>query len=264
MSTEDVVYDLSGPVGRIAINRPARKNSLTPDVTEAITRLLSEAAETPTLRALIFGSSENGFCSGADLVDSMQSIPRGEGMDLEGFIDKTYHAMIRALVNVPVPTIAAVRGGAVGFGMSLALACDFRIVANDAKMGAVFTRIGLVPDGGTSFFLGRLIGAARTMELIYTARSLSGTEANELGLCTEILADDAVEARAKALAEQLAEGPPGAFKEVRKLVYGNLDRDLNTALDEEARVQAERLQSADTAEGVMAFLQHRKPKFTGR
>ena len=264
MSTEEVTYDFSGAVGRIAINRPARKNSLTPDVTHEITRLLREAAETENLRALVFGSSDNGFCSGADLVDSLQSIPRGEGMDLEGFIDTTYHAMIRALVDLPMPTIAAVRGGAVGFGFSLSLACDFRIAAEDAKMGAVFTRIGLVPDGGTSFFLGRLVGAARTMELIYTGRSFSGNEAKEMGLCMEVHPENAVEARAMELAEQLAEGPPGAFKEIRKLVYGNLDRDLNQALDEEARIQAERLQSADTAEGVMAFLQRRKPNFKGR
>jgi 2-(1,2-epoxy-1,2-dihydrophenyl)acetyl-CoA isomerase len=194
----------------------------------------------------------------------MQSIPRGEGADLEGFIDKTYHDMIRALVKVPVPTIAAVRGGSVGFGFSLALACDFRIVAEDAKMGAVFTRIAIIPDGGTSYFLGRLVGAARALELIYTARTFSGQEAVEMGLAYGVAPDDEVEAQARELAERLAKGPPGAFKEIRTLVYGNLDRNLDEALREEARIQAERLRSADAAEGVMAFLQHRTPNFTGR
>jgi enoyl-CoA hydratase/carnithine racemase len=187
------------------------------------------------------------------------------GPELRTQMTEAFHGIIRSLRTCGVPTIAAVDGPAVGFGCDLALACDLRIVSERASFGEVFVKRGLMPDGGSTFLLPRIIGLGRALELFYTGDVIDAHEALRIGMVNRVVPSGELDARVAELADRFAKGPPLAYEALKNAVYDALDESsLSRALDREADEQMKLLASQDFGEGVAAFLEKRDPQFRGR
>jgi enoyl-CoA hydratase/carnithine racemase len=214
-------------------------------------------------RVFVLTGAGGAFCSGLDLKDAAK---RGvtPGPELRKMMSESFHGVIRALRNCGVPTIAAVDGAAAGFGCDLALACDLRIASDRATFGEIFIKRGLMPDGGGTFLLPRIVGLGRALELFYTGDVIDAERALAIGLVNRVVPHAELEDRVAELADRFAAGPPLAYTQLKNAVYDNLDEtSLARALDREADGQMQLLGSKDFAEGITAFLQKRDPKFQG-
>lgn len=256
----DVHVEDRGAVRTIALDRAASKNGLTVDTTDAIVAAL---ALPDAIRAVVITGRNGAFCSGLDLKEAMR---RGiqSGPELEAGLREHFHAAIKAIVACDRPTIAAVDGAAAGFGCDLALACDLRICSDRAVFGEIFVKRGLMPDGGGTWLLPRIVGTGRALELLLTGDLVRADEAYRIGLANKVIPGDQFAAAVDQLAERLAAGPPLVHRLVKQSVYAGLSGDLAGALDREATGQLRLLASEDFREGVMAFLQKRDPSFRGR
>lgn len=257
----DVRIDDRDRVRTITIDRPGSRNGLTTKVCDDIAAAVRGAP--PDIRAIVLTGANGAFCSGLDLKDAMA---RGiqAGPDLERGLRESFHGVIRSLVESDRPTIALVDGAAAGFGCDLALACDMRIASDRAVFGEIFVRRGLMPDGGGTWHLPRIVGLGRALELLLTGDLVRAEEALRIGLANRVIPHDEVEARTHELAGAIAKGPPLVHRAVKRAVYASLDGDLTAALDREARGQLELLQTRDFVEGFTAFLQKREPRFEGK
>jgi 2-(1,2-epoxy-1,2-dihydrophenyl)acetyl-CoA isomerase len=251
---------ISGALAEVVLNRPDKLNA----VNEAMALELDGAldrAERAEVRALIVRGEGAGFCAGRDLADAD---PGNE--DAEAILEKVFNPVIRRIATFPAPTFAAVHGACLGAGLGIALGCDVVYIADDAKIGSPFARIGAVLDsGGHSFFVSRL-GIHRALELIYTGRLLSGAEAAALGLVNQSMPRDKVLEHTRQIATQVAAGPTAAFMESKRLAR-RIDEEglgLFAVLRCEAIAQGAAGRTADYKEGISAFQQKRAPKFTGR
>jgi 2-(1,2-epoxy-1,2-dihydrophenyl)acetyl-CoA isomerase len=257
---QDVTLERDGAVLIISLNRPESRNGLRPSTCEAIADAIESAQDNLEIRCIVLTGKGQSFCSGADLMSAVQDIqgrPHGE------IIRTTFHRLIRSVAGAQQPVIASIRGAAVGFGFDLALACDLRIASRFSKFGSVFSRIGLVPDGGSSFTLSRLVGLGRAIEMMMLAETFDGERAAELGVVNKVVNDDELEAATKEWADRLAAGPPLAYALGKANIYKGSACSLDQALDNECEAQMQCLSSADAMEGVGAFLQKRKPTFRG-
>ncbi len=257
----DVKISDRGPVRTITIDRAESRNGLTVDMVYALGAAVRDVPA--EIRAIVLAGANGAFCSGLDLKDAMK---RGvqPGPQVEKDLREGFHGLIRAIVESDRPTIACVDGGAAGFGCDLALACDLRIVSDRAKFGEIFVKRGLMPDGGGTWTLPRLIGLGRALELFYTGDMVTAEDAVRIGLANKLFPAAEVDARTAELADRIANGPPLVHRFVKRAVYAGLDSDLSVALDREASGQLELLKSSDFGEGVMAFLQKREPRFQGK
>ncbi|MFT7624647.1 MAG: 2-(1,2-epoxy-1,2-dihydrophenyl)acetyl-CoA isomerase [Myxococcota bacterium] len=261
MSQAELLIEQDGAVRTIALNRPETRNGLTPSLCAALGQAVEEASGDDSVRCVVLTGRGDSFCSGADLSAAMATLAERSHGDV---IRDDFHRVIRGLAECPKPVIASIRGGAVGFGLDIALACDLRIASRQSKLGAVFTRIGLVPDGGSSFFLARLVGLARALEIVLLAETFDGERAAEIGIVSRVVDDDLLDEETAALAQRLAAGPPLAYRLAKRNILDGLAGSLDDALAREVAAQVQCLASADSMEGVQAFLQKRKPTFTGR
>jgi 2-(1,2-epoxy-1,2-dihydrophenyl)acetyl-CoA isomerase len=257
----DLRIDDRGRVRTITIDRPASMNGLTPDVALQLAHAIAGAT---SANAIVLAGANGAFCSGMDLKDATARNME-PGPALRAQLGETFHAVIRALRTCGVPTIAAVDGAAAGFGCDLAVACDLRIVSERASFSELFIKRGLMPDGGSTFLLPRIIGLGRALELFYTGDAVDAQEALRIGLANRIVPAADLAARVAELADRFAAGPPLAFEAVKNAVYDSLDEtSLSRALDREADGQMKLLASADFREGLRAFLEKRPPKFSGQ
>lgn len=253
---QEVRAELRNGVQWIIIDRPASRNGITIPVVERLTELFRQAAVDKSVRVVVLAGSNGSFCSGLDLKAAMgQPVNPTEGMG-------KFHDLVRALRAILKPTIAAIDGAAAGFGADLALGCDLRLASPRAKLGERFVRIGLMADGGGTFYLPRLIGTGKAFELLYEGRMVDAEEAVELGLLNRILPEATFEAEVEAYATELAKGPPLAYARVKQAILAG-QGDIEVSLAAESSGQLSLLQSADFAEGVSAFLTKRTPQFKG-
>ncbi len=245
----------------IALNRPATKNGLTVELNQRVIEALDGAAADPAVRAVLFTGEGGAFCSGLDL--KAAAAGGGEIADVEARMDKYFHGLIRAVRRVEKPVVALVDGVAVGFGCDLALACDIRLGTARARFGELFVKRGLMPDGGGTFHLPRIVGLAKALELMFSGDPVEAEEALRIGLVTQLLPVENAREAAIAYAAKLGAGAPRVHAWVKRAVYGALDGTLEEALAVERKGQLELLRSRDFFEGVSAFFQKRDPKFTG-
>ncbi|MEO8897177.1 MAG: enoyl-CoA hydratase-related protein [Candidatus Dormibacter sp.] len=242
----------------LTLNRPEVLNGLTDDVLDAVAEGCHGAAADDEVRVVVITGAGRGFCSGQDLRAGLET----GGADVGSHLRDHYVPMIRAIREMEKPVIASVNGVAAGAGMSLALACDFRIAAESASFIQAFVRIGLVPDAGSSYFLPRLVGPAKALELTMLGEPLDSAEALRIGLINKVVADHELARATADFATRLARGPR-SIGLIKQLISKSLDNDLDAQLQLEERAQNEAASSADFAEGVAAFMGKRPAQFTG-
>lgn len=253
----------AGGAARIELNRPERMNAWEATLTRDLRAALGVVAEDDSLRALLLTGAGRGFCSGADLSAGFETTPEGHP-DLQTSLHERYHPVITTIRELPKPVVAAVNGGAVGVGCSLALACDLVLAAESAYFLLAFVNIGLVPDGGSSAFIPARVGLTRALEMALLGERVHGPQALAWGLVNAVHPDDELAAAADALVARLAAGPTrsyaGAKRQLNAWAYGRLAQQLEL----EAAIQQEQASTRDFVEGVTAFLQKRAAAFEGR
>ena len=267
MAFETILYDLADSVATVTLNRPERLNACSlemgAELREAVLQAGNEA------RCLLITGAGKGFCSGADLasrgdrIDGSAASAGGRGDASYRALTGTYNPLIEALVDAPIPVVSAVNGPAAGVGCSIALSADFVVAGASAYFLQAFVNIGLVPDGGASWMLPRLVGKARATEMMMLGEKIDAAKAMQWGLIYKSVADGALMEEAGALAQRLANGPTVALGQMKANIASALNTTLTQALHGEAIGQRRAGSSHDAAEGGMAFLQKRKPAFKG-
>ncbi len=260
MEKRKVLSEKKGNIKKIIINREERRNALDPETCQLLTEEFQRVKDERDVKVLIVTGAGSSFCAGADLKWTPEG---GNPLDDPEKRVWMFQNMIKELFYLPLPTVAAIRGHAVGFGCSLALACDVRIAAEDAKMGLLFTKIGLMPDGGASYFMPRLVGLGKTLELFYTADIIDAQECLRLGLINRVVRVEDLETEVQNLAHKLSKGPPIAYRNLKQTVIEGLSMNLDGVLDSEVKGQVQCLNSSDFFEGISAFFQKREPEFKG-
>jgi enoyl-CoA hydratase/carnithine racemase len=250
-----------GKVRWIVLCRPESKNGLTVEVNAQILAALQAAGEDRSVRVLALYGAGGAFSSGLDLKQAAASA--GNPADLEARGRTYFHGLIRAIAGCPKPVVALVDGPAVGFGCDLALACDLRFCSQRARFGELFVKRGLMPDGGGTFTLPRLIGLGRALEMMLVGDPIDAEEALRIGLANKVVPAEDFEARARAYLDRLAEGAPLVHQAVKTCVRAAQTSSLDAALDAELQQQLRLLRSADFFEGISAFFQKRAPVFKG-
>lgn len=252
-----ITYDLAEGVAVLTLNRPAVMNALTAqlraELREALARADAEA------RVIVLTGAGRAFCSGQDLADAGGL----DAFDVERVLNDEYVPLIKAITDSPLPVIAAVNGPAAGAGANLALACDVVIAAESASFIQAFTRIGLIPDAGGTYWLPRQVGMARAMGACLFAESVSARQAVDWGMIWEAVPDADFAAHWRARAAALSAGPGRALAGVKQALRASFDQSLDAQLALEARLQGECGATGDFREGVAAFLEKRRPLFTG-
>jgi 2-(1,2-epoxy-1,2-dihydrophenyl)acetyl-CoA isomerase len=259
---ETVELKVEERVAWITLDRPDALNALTAQIGRELTVAIDEVAASSDVRAVVLTGAGRGFSSGADLKDGFTQVD-GSKPDVATPLREIFHPLILRVRTLEKPVIAAVNGGAVGIGCSLALAADLVIAAESAYFLMAFANIGLALDGGASELLVRRIGHARATEMAMLAERVSATTALEWGLVNRVAADDQLRFVAGELAAKLAAGPPGSYAAIKRTLNAAMYAQLAQALDLEATLQQERAESADFMEGVLAFVQKRPAEFTG-
>jgi 2-(1,2-epoxy-1,2-dihydrophenyl)acetyl-CoA isomerase len=240
----------------VTINRPERKNALDADTITRLHRRLADAAEDRAVRAVVLAGAGGAFSAGADLKEAAMNPPEGD------LIEQAYHPTIRIMRRMPKPVIAAVDGVAAGYGASLALAADIRLVSSRARFSLIFARVGLALDGGASFFLPRLVGL-RAFELAMTGELIDADEAYRLGLVNHVYPEAILASEVTKLARRLASGPPLALAAIKANLNASLGPALDAVLEDERIAQRRLFPSADFREGVAAFIGKRAAEFKG-
>lgn len=259
-SASPLVVQENGAVATLTLNRPATKNALNRELVVALGESLKELEAKPSVRALVLTGAGEAFCSGADLKAGMADLNE---VSMDTRIDE-FHAVIRAIVHSKKAFVAAVDGAAVGFGADLALACDLRVLSTRAYLQEKFVKIGLMPDGGGTFWLPRMVGVGRALEYLLLGEKIEAPLALELGLANRLVEPGELEVSARGLAEALAAGPPLAIAQIRAAVRESFGGSIDDALGRERTGQLGLLGSADLVEGVMAWAARRTPEFQGK
>jgi len=253
--------DRSDGVATITLDRPEARNAIDLVMRRELLAGLDELEADSTTKVLILTGAGGHFSAGGDV--KTMAAKRHTAAEGRARVESLNRFIIR-LFEYPKPTIAMVDGFAVGAGCNVALACDMVIASDCARFGEVFARIGLVPDGGGTWLLPRLVGLAKAKELVFSADIIDAAEALRIGLVNRMVPAAELPAATRALAARIAAGPPGALGLAKALLNRSATVDLATALSFEAYAQAQTITSDDHAEGVRAFLEKRPPKFTGQ
>jgi 2-(1,2-epoxy-1,2-dihydrophenyl)acetyl-CoA isomerase len=263
LNLETIECRRSGGVMWLILNRPDALNAWTRQLGTELTQALENAAADREARAIVLTGAGRAFSSGADLRSGLESLTEAGAPDVRTELREVYHPLILRVRTVPKPVIAAVNGPAVGIGASLALASDLIVAARSAYFLMAFVNIGLGLDGGASHTLVERVGHTRAFEIAYLGERIAADTALGWGLINEVVSDDQLEQRVNELAQRLAAGPPGSYAAIKRTINHHAYAGFAELLDLEADVQQERAESKDFGEGVVSFLQKRRPEFTG-
>jgi 2-(1,2-epoxy-1,2-dihydrophenyl)acetyl-CoA isomerase len=255
-------FDARHGAAHITLNRQEAANALNLEISQDLLRAVLRCDEDPAIRAVLISGEGPAFCVGGDLKSFSD---QGEQLPRHLKEATTYlHAAVSRLARMDAPVVAAVHGTAAGAGMSLACACDLVVAAESARFVMAYTNAGLTPDGSSTYYLPRLVGLKRAMELTLTNRELSAQEALEWGIVTRVVADDSLLEEAGSLASQLASGATKALGASKWLLHSGYTETLETQMEHEAQAIAEMARTTDGREGISAFLEKREAEFTGQ
>ncbi len=255
-----LLFTVVNGVATITLNRPEVFNAINELIAKELQDALKYCARTPEVRAIVLSGGEGkAFCSGQDLKEGASQ----QGRSLYDSIQRKYNPLIKAMRQLPKPIIGAINGAAAGAGCSIALACDYTIAAEEAYFSELFINIALVPDSGSSFFLPRLIGSARAFDLCTTGRRVYGPEAFQIGMINRVVPLVELTQTAQTVGAEYAARPTAAIGQIKRMLNQSFNSSLEDMLELEALYQESAGKSHDHKEGVISFLEKRKPEFKG-
>lgn len=265
MSYETLSLDLADGIATLTLRRPKQLNALDGVLSRELGEAFEQVVSNDAIKALVITGEGRGFSAGADIANP-GDLPRGDDgkIDLGAALESRYNPLIKGMRACPKPIIGAVNGIAAGVGCSIALNCDLTVAARSASFLLAFVNIGLIPDGGATWFIPRTAGHQRAMGMALLGEKLPAETAREWGLVWDVVDDDALMDTANGLARRLADGPEVSIRGIKQTIYAAEDNDLPTQLDLERDLQRGCGHTEDFMEGVAAFAQKRKPAFKGR
>ncbi len=263
MSYNNIEFNIIDGLATLALNRPDSLNSFTTEMHEEVRDAMTQVENDPGIRCLLLTGNGRGFCAGQDLNDRAVK-PGSERRDLSESVEENYNPLIKRIANLPMPVVCAVNGVAAGAGANLALACDMVFAAKSAKFIQVFCKIGLIPDSGGTYNLPRAVGTARAMGLALTGDAVTAEQAEQWGMIWKAVDNEELMAVAVKQAQYFTKQPTLGLSLIKKAIRASFDNDLNAQLQVESDSQKEAGFSDDYQEGVAAFLEKRKPNFTGK
>ena len=260
---QNVLVEQDESVVTLTMNRPDVLNAINTLMLTELTEAVETAASHDAIRCVVLAGAGRAFGAGQDLTEFGSAHANGETHIVSEHLAK-YHRLLLAIRHMPKPVIAAIQGIATGITLNIALACDIRIAADNARLREGFALIGLVPDGGGGYTLPRLVGMGRALELALLAEDISGAEAERIGLVNRCVPLAELDKTTRALAKRLANGPTRTYQLIKELMYTSLDMDLQASLHLEGQLQEAAYATVDHREAVDAFLHKRAAKFTGK
>jgi len=261
MSYNSLIFEIKDGVGLIRLNRPENGNAITLELARELLDVATRCDADAGVRSVVLTGNGKMFCSGGDL-----KVFASQGKQVHAYIKETtqaFHGAISRFNWMDAPVVGAINGTAAGGGFSLALTTDIAIAAESAKFSMAYTRVGLAPDGSSSYFLARMVGMRRAKEMALLNTVLSAEQAMEWGLVNRVVADDQVLAEALRMAHQLAKGPTVSFGETKRLILSGATESLESQMERESRAIAAMARTSDGREGIAAFIAKRIPDFRG-
>ena len=255
-----ILFEKIDAIGKTTLNRPEKYNSFVREMALALQNILNDCANDDSIRCILITGSGKAFCAGQDLKEATDP----EGPEIEQIVREHYNPIIRKIREIEKPVIAAVNGIAAGAGANVALACDIVVAGQSANFIQAFSKIGLIPDSGGTYFLPRLIGLPKATALMMTGESISAEKAEKMGMIYAVYEDAEFESESLQLAKSISEMPTKGLGYTKRLLTHSLNNSLDEQLDLEAETQALSAKSEDHKEGVQAFLEKRPPVFTGK
>ena len=263
MSYEHIQLIRDGHVATLKLNRPEARNAMSIAMGDEVARAVEDVRADADIRVLVVTGEGRAFSGGGDLGMLAADAGIGEAHAGMGGPPREFYNRYLSVATLPIPTLAAINGHAIGAGFCFALACDLRIASSNAKLGMTFTKLGIHPGMGATYFLPRLLGTARAAELLFSGRIIDATEAERLGIVSRVAPRDAFSAAVSTLARDIAAAAPIAVRMVKRALYRGVEHSLDDALDLESFQQSATFQTSDAREGITAVLEKREPRFTG-
>lgn len=263
----DLLYEVQDGVAYLTMNRPEVRNALSLDMREKLLHIFQALETDDAVRCVVLRGNGEHFMAGGDVKSFMEFTPLPPGERRQVFINRIHrnlNGIMFAMRRLSKPIIASIRGAAAGAGVSVALSCDLVIASEDAFFTLAYSRIASSPDGGATYYLPRIVGMKKAMEITLLGDRFTADEAHSLGIVNRVVPTESLESETRKLAERLATGPTIAYGNIKKLILQSSENSLDQQLQAEAETFGETVMSEDWVEGVAAFNEKRKPKFTGK